>query len=120
MILKKSIFDNASSWHNQHDWNLHEYSIPREQANQQLQALNSFLAEERTNKQILEEELSNIEKEKAMLEVELKSCINQHRVEVMKKDGVICTVSGYKKKMGAESIVSARFWLVGIRNICFI
>ena len=46
-------------------------------------------------RQIAEDQLSNLEKEKTILELELKDALNRHRTELNRKDGNITNVTSF-------------------------
>ena len=65
----------------------------RDLLNQQLMTAQSKCDSELLSRGVAEEQLSYIEKEKTMMELELKETINRHRVELNRKDATINNVS---------------------------
>ena len=63
---------------------------------------------EQLARSIAEEQLSDVEKEKTMLELELKEALSRHRDELNKKDIIVTTVSVFIFKEISSVCFSAR------------
>lgn len=69
----------------------------------QLQLAMAKADSEQLARTIAEEQLSDVEKEKTMLELEIKEILSRHKSELVKKDSVISMVS---IKNSISSVVS--------------
>ena len=65
----------------------------RDSIGAQLQLALAKADSEQLARSIAEEQLSDVEKEKTMLELELKEALSRHRDELNKKDIIVTTVS---------------------------
>ncbi len=65
----------------------------RDSIGAQLQLALAKADSEQLARSIAEEQLSDVEKEKTMLELELKEAMNRHRADLNKKDIAITTVN---------------------------
>lgn len=69
------------------------HDLSRDSIGAQLQLALAKADSEQLARQIAEEQLSDVEKEKTMLELEIKELIFRHKTDINKKDSVISSVS---------------------------
>ena len=69
------------------------YFCCRDSLGGQLQLAMAKADSEQLARTIAEEQLSDVEKEKTMLELEIKEILSRHKSELVKKDSVISMVS---------------------------
>ena len=80
----------------------------RDSIGAQLQLALAKADSEQLARSIAEEQLSDVEKEKTMLELELKEALSRHRDELNKKDIIVTTVSIFIFKEISSVCFSAR------------